>query len=89
MTWKAWTPCRTGSCPGNSFDAAVSVESLHHFTKEEKIPLYDKLRKALKPGGYFILEHPAGYNFAAHPSFVKEKVYGKVHFTFFTAPSNG
>ncbi|WP_242829221.1 MULTISPECIES: class I SAM-dependent methyltransferase [unclassified Butyrivibrio] len=22
------------------FDAAVSVESLHHFSKEEKIPLY-------------------------------------------------
>ena len=37
------------------FDAAVSVESLHHFTKEEKIPLYTKLRKALKPGGYFVL----------------------------------
>lgn len=37
------------------FDAAVSVESLHHFTKEEKIPLYRKLRKALKPGGCFIL----------------------------------
>ena len=39
----------------NSYDAAVSVESLHHFTKEEKIPLYEKLRKALKPGGFFIL----------------------------------
>ena len=38
-----------------AFDGAVSVESLHHFTKEEKIPLYSKLRKALKPGGYFIL----------------------------------
>ena len=37
------------------FDAAVSVESLHHFTMEEKIPLYTKLHKALKPGGYFIL----------------------------------
>ena len=37
------------------FDSAVSVESLHHFTKEEKIPLYTKLRKALKAGGYFIL----------------------------------
>ena len=38
-----------------AFDAAVSVESLHHFTKEEKTSLYAKLRKALKPGGYFIL----------------------------------
>ena len=37
------------------FDAAVSVESLHHFTKEEKIPLYAKLCRSLKPGGYFIL----------------------------------
>ncbi len=39
----------------NAYDAAVSVESLHHFTKEIKIPLYEKLRKALKNGGYFIL----------------------------------
>lgn len=39
----------------NTFDAAVSVESLHHFTKEEKIPLYTKLCKALKDNGYFIL----------------------------------
>lgn len=39
----------------NTFDAAVSVESLHHFTKEEKVSLYTKLCKALKDGGYFIL----------------------------------
>ena len=39
----------------DAFDAAVSVESLHHFTKEEKIPLYAKLCRALKKNGYFIL----------------------------------
>ncbi len=39
----------------NTFDAAVSVESLHHFTKDEKIPLYTKLCKSLKDNGYFIL----------------------------------
>ena len=39
----------------HEFDAAVSVESLHHFTQEEKIPLYAKLFDSLKPGGYFIL----------------------------------
>ena len=38
-----------------AFDCAVSVESLHHFTKEEKIPLYAKLHTALKDGGYLIL----------------------------------
>ena len=37
------------------YDAAVSVESLHHFTIEEKIPLYRKLFEALRPGGYLIL----------------------------------
>ena len=37
------------------FDGAVSVESLHHFTKVEKVPLYTKLHKALKDGGYFVL----------------------------------
>ena len=39
----------------NRFDAAVSVESLHHFTQAQKIPLYRKLCQALKPGGFFIL----------------------------------
>lgn len=37
------------------YDAAVSVESLHHFTKDEKLPLYKKLCSALCDGGYFIL----------------------------------
>ena len=39
----------------NVFDAAVSVESLHHFTKDEKIPLYKKLHIALRANGYLIL----------------------------------
>ena len=39
----------------NVFDAAVSVESLHHFTKDEKIPLYKKLHTALRANGYLIL----------------------------------
>ena len=38
-----------------TYDAAVSVESLHHFTAERKRSLYQRLHRALKPGGYFIL----------------------------------
>ena len=34
-------------------------------------------------GGIFILEHPSTYSFQQHPSFVKEKKYGNVHFSFF------
>lgn len=37
------------------FDAAISVESLHHFTLAEKLPLYRKLHASLKDEGYFIL----------------------------------
>ena len=40
---------------GNHYDAVVSVESLHHFTKKEKSPLYRKVYRSLKSGGYFIL----------------------------------
>ena len=36
------------------FDCAVSVESLHHFSLEEKLPLFRKVREALKPGGVFL-----------------------------------
>lgn len=39
----------------NQYDAAVSVESLHHFTKAEKVPLYRKIRQSLTAGGYFIV----------------------------------
>ena len=37
------------------FDAAVSVESLHHFTADAKLTLYRKLYTSLKRNGYFIL----------------------------------
>ena len=37
------------------YDAAVSVESFHHFTKDEKIPLYKKIHAALRDGGYLII----------------------------------
>lgn len=37
------------------YDAAVSVESLHHFTQEQKLTLYEKLWHALRPGSFFIL----------------------------------
>lgn len=37
------------------YNAAVSVESLHHFTRERKLSLYQKLFHSLKPNGYFVL----------------------------------
>ena len=37
------------------YDAAVSVESLHHFSMEMKASLYRKLHAALKEDGIFVL----------------------------------
>ena len=37
----------------------------------------------LHSGCWFILEHPAEYSFVSHPSFVKERKYGNVHFSIF------
>ncbi len=37
----------------------------------------------LHPERYFILEHGDEHSFKEHPLFVKEKVYGRVHFSFF------
>lgn len=36
------------------FDAVISFESLHHFTAAEKLPLFQKICRALTPGGVFI-----------------------------------
>ncbi len=49
--------------------------------------LPDKIfeRDLLYEGCYFILEHSEAYSFTSHPHFVKEKKYGNVHFTFFSA----
>lgn len=37
-----------------AFDAAVSVETMHHFTHGEKRPLYRRIWQALKPGGIYV-----------------------------------
>lgn len=37
----------------------------------------------LYPERYLILEHGDAHSYTDHPYFVKEKVYGRVHFSFF------
>lgn len=38
----------------NCFDAAVSFESLHHFTAQKKSELFSRLHRSLKPGGVYL-----------------------------------
>ena len=49
----------------------------------DQIPDKVLSKRLVHDEGYLILEHPAEYDFAAHPSFVKEKKYGNVHFSWF------
>lgn len=49
----------------------------------ETIPDKVLSQDILFPGCYFILEHGNEHSFKSHPAFVKEKIYGRVHFSFF------
>lgn len=37
-----------------AWDAVLTFESLHHFPDEQKLPLYRKIRRSLRPGGVFL-----------------------------------
>jgi tRNA (cmo5U34)-methyltransferase len=37
-----------------AFDAAVSFQTMHHFTHAKKRALYEKVRAAIKPGGVYL-----------------------------------
>lgn len=59
------------------YEAAVSVEALHHYSAAEKLPLYRKIADALKVGGYFILTDyyaaDAGQEAAAFAAYARER----------------
>ena len=38
----------------NTFDTAISFATMHHFSHDEKVGLYRKIHKALKPEGVYI-----------------------------------
>ncbi len=58
-------------------DPPYAIEGL------ESIPDRVFEKDILHPDCYFILEHGPGHDFSAHPRFLKQRSYGKVHFTFF------
>jgi tRNA (cmo5U34)-methyltransferase len=38
----------------NTFDTAISCQTMHHFSRGEKVGLYKKIRKALRPRGFYL-----------------------------------
>ena len=61
-------------------DPPYSIEGL------ESIPRKVMSAGILNPGCWFILEHPGEYSFTSEPYFLREKTYGKVHFSIFEVP---
>jgi len=37
-----------------TYDAAISFQTMHHFSHEDKVKLYSKIRDSLKPNGLYI-----------------------------------
>mgnify|MGYP003296418919 CR=1 FL=1 len=67
-------PCLRGSPVCYLTDALDDLQTIPDKVFEQDI---------IHPGGYFILEHGDEHSFTGHPLFVKEKHYGRVHFSFF------
>lgn len=42
----------------------------------------------LRPEGWLIIEHPAGFDATDMPGFYEMRKYGKVHFSYFQLPEN-
>ena len=49
----------------------------------ERLPDLVFQKNILKEDGWFILEHPAEYNFSGHPNFLQHRNYSKVNFSIF------
>jgi len=37
-----------------AFDVAISFQTMHHFPREQKLGLYERLHRALRPGGRYV-----------------------------------
>ena len=71
--------------PEAQYDAVVSVMSLHHFSPVQKLDLFLRVRKALKPGGVFLnCDYIIGNPILAHLNFLRLRRLkhepGTVHF---------
>ncbi len=56
--------------PDASMDVVIAFDAIEHFSKAELIPLADEVRRALKPGGRWVIHVPNGESlFANHVRF--------------------
>lgn len=72
------------NCPAK-FDI-VFADPPYDLNRLEEIPTAVFESGVLKENGLLILEHSASNNFSDHHNFSELRKYGKVNFSFFTAP---
>ncbi|MDD2247325.1 MAG: RsmD family RNA methyltransferase [Proteiniphilum sp.] len=68
---------------GQQFDF-IFADPPYELPGIDSLPAIIFEKKLLKPGGLFVLEHSKKFNFSLLPNFSEERVYGNVHFSFFT-----
>jgi len=61
----------------------IFADPPYELAKLPELPEIIFAHNLLLPGGWFILEHPAKYDFSKHVHFTQERKYGNVHFSFF------
>jgi 16S rRNA (guanine966-N2)-methyltransferase len=61
----------------------IFADPPYEMAKLPELPEIIFARNLLMPGGWFILEHSASYNFSTYANFKQERKYGNVHFSIF------
>lgn len=69
--------------PYQSFDIIFADPPYDH-PRLAELPDMVFSTEILTESGLFILEHPAGFSFSAHPRFLRLRKYGGVNFTMFS-----
>lgn len=73
------------SASAESFDF-IFADPPYALKELPEVPQLIFERNLLRPGGIFVMEHPASYDFSALEHFDQHRVYGAVNFSLFILP---
>lgn len=68
--------------PSESFDF-IFADPPYALKELPEVPTWVLERNLLRPGGIFLMEHSAAYDFSSLPLFAQHRAYGSVNFSLF------
>ena len=68
--------------PSESFDF-IFADPPYALKELPEVPTWVLERNLLRPGGFFVMEHSAAYDFSSLPLFAQHRAYGSVNFSLF------